>query len=63
MDEEDENAMMYAMEKDMVNRGLCPVCSRPNLSGVTDDMIMSEDEAREIQEMWAMEASERRMGA
>jgi hypothetical protein len=62
MDEEDHDAMMLAMERDMYYRGLCPGCARPNLAGVTEDMIMSDEDAKELQEMWAMEAQERRMG-
>lgn len=61
-DDESHEAMMLAMERDMHNRGLCVGCARPNLSGVTEDMIMSEDDAQEMQDMWAMEAQERRMG-
>src|SRR5438045_1268216 len=61
-DEEDHAAVMHSMEKDMANRGLCPKCGLPDLRGVTDDMIMSEEEAREMSEMWAEAASERRMG-
>jgi hypothetical protein len=63
MDEEDHAAVMHSMEKDMVNRGLCITCSRPDLSRVNPDDIMSEEDAKAMHEMWAEQAAERRMGA
>jgi hypothetical protein len=63
LDEEDFEAVNLAMEKDMKNRGLCIKCGRPNLSGVDPDSIMSEEDAKEMQEMWAEQKAERRMGA
>lgn len=62
-DEEDHEAVMHAMEKDMHNRGLCTVCGRPELRGVDPDRILSDEDAKEIQDMWQQEAMERRMGA
>lgn len=62
VDEEDEDILMLTMERDMDARGLCPFCGRPNLHGVTPDMIMTDEEAKELHEMWAMEAAERRAG-
>lgn len=61
-DEDDHDAMMTAMSRDMVNRRLCPTCSRPDLRGLTDDDFYSEEDAEAMADMWAMEAAERRMG-
>jgi hypothetical protein len=62
MDEEDEEAVMHAMEKDMHNRGLCIKCGRPDLRQVKPEDIMSEEEAQDMHEMWAEMAAERRAG-
>lgn len=62
-DEEDHEAVMHAMEKDMHNRGLCPSCGRPDLSRVDPEKILSEEDAKAIHESWAEQAAERRMGA
>jgi hypothetical protein len=62
LDEEDETAVIHAMEKDMHNRGLCVVCGRPNLQGISIDDVMSKEEAQEMHEIWAEQAAERRMG-
>jgi len=62
-DEEDMESVHLAMERDMDNRGLCPGCARPDLSRVSPDDIMSEEEAKDLHEMWAEMAAERRMGA
>jgi hypothetical protein len=62
-DEYDRNSVMLSMERNMHERGLCTVCGRPDLSGVTEDMIMTEEEAKDLHEMWAEQAAERRMGA
>jgi hypothetical protein len=62
MDEEDEAAVMHSMEKDMRSRGLCIVCARPDLRGVSEDDILSEEDSKEIHEMWAEQAAERRAG-
>jgi hypothetical protein len=61
-DEDDEAALNLAMEKDMHNRGLCIVCGRPDLTGITEDDILSEEEARDMHDMWAEQAAERRAG-
>lgn len=61
-DDEDFQSVMLAMEKDMHNRGICPACSRPDLSCVKPEDIMCEEEAQEIHEMWAEQAAERRAG-
>lgn len=61
-DEEDHESMMIAMERDMVNRGLCPECARPDLSKVPPEKILSEEDAKEMHEMWAEQAAERRAG-
>ena len=62
-DEETHDAVMMSMEKNMHERGLCTRCGRPDLTGVTDDMILSEDDAQELHEMYAEMEAERRMGA
>jgi len=62
MDEDDHAAVMHSMERDMHNRGLCITCGRPNLSGKTEDDFLSEKDAREMAEMWAEQAAERRAG-
>src|SRR6266496_3723620 len=51
LDEEDMQSVHTAMENDMVNRGLCPVCARPNLSGVDPSRFLSEEEAKDLHEM------------
>lgn len=61
-DDEDNAAVMGAMERDMVNRGLCPRCSRPTLAGKTDDDFYTEEEVKELSEMYAEMAAERRAG-
>jgi len=63
MDEEDEDAVFFAMERNMSDRGLCVGCGRPDLSHVNPDDIMTEEEAKDLHEMWAEMAAERRMGA
>lgn len=63
VDEEDFASVNLAMERDMVNRGLCPNCARPDLSRVKPEDVMTADEAKEMHEMWAEQAAERRMGA
>jgi hypothetical protein len=62
VDDEDHDAMMHAMEKDMYNRGLCIKCGRPDLRNVKPEDVMSEEEAQELHEMWAEQAAERRAG-
>ena len=61
-DDEDHDAVMHAMSKDMHNRGLCTKCGRPDLTGVTEDDIYSEEDAQEMAEMYAEQAAERRAG-
>src|SRR5882762_10410752 len=53
LDEDDHDSMMTAMENDMHNRGLCPECGRPDLRGVKPEDIMTEEESRELHDMWA----------
>lgn len=62
-DEEDHAAVMNAMEKDMYHRGLCVTCGRPDLRGVSPDDVLSHEDARELADMYAEQAAERRMGA
>lgn len=61
-DEEDHAAVMGAMEKDMHARGLCTTCGRPDLSGMTDDDFLTEEDAQGLAEMYAEQAAERRAG-
>lgn len=61
-DEDDVEAMKLAMERDMHSRGLCTSCARPDLRGVKEEDVMSEEDARELHEMWAEQAAERRAG-
>ena len=61
-DEDDVEAVMRSMEKNMHERGLCITCARPDLRGMDPSKIMSEEDARELQDMWAEQAAERRAG-
>jgi hypothetical protein len=62
MDEHDEEVLDLTMSRDMHNRGLCPTCGRPDLAGKTEEDFYSEQDALEMQDMWAQEVMERRMG-
>lgn len=62
-DEEDHLSMMGAMERDMINRGLCGKCGRPDLRGKKEDDFYTEEDMKDMREMWAEQAAERRMGA
>lgn len=62
-DQEDIDAVDLAMHRDMLNRGLCPYCARPNLSAVDPSRILSEKDAHDMLKMWAEQAAERRAGA
>lgn len=62
-DEEMHDSVMLSMERNMHERGLCITCGCPDLSGVTEDMIMTEEEAQDLHDMWQEQAAERRMGA
>lgn len=61
-DEDEIEATKLAMERDMHGRGLCTECGRPDLTGVDPERILSEEDAKEMQEMWAMEQAEIRAG-
>lgn len=61
-DQYEENYAMIAMERNMHERGLCPTCGRPDLRGISPDQIMSEEDAKEMHDMWAEQAAERRAG-
>lgn len=63
MDEDDIDAVKLSMEKNMKERGLCPECGRPDLRGYTEKDFLSEEDAREIADMYAEMQAERRMGA
>ena len=54
------DSVMESMERDMHNRGLCTECRRPNLSGLQEDDFHTQEDIKEIQELWAEEAAERR---
>lgn len=62
IDEEDHAALMQCMNRDMAQRGLCTGCGRPDLRGVNPEDVMSEEEARELGEMYAEQAAEIRAG-
>jgi hypothetical protein len=62
MDEDSIDSVKLSMERNMVDRGLCPECGRPDLRGVKSEDIMSEEDAREIADMHAEMAAERRAG-
>lgn len=61
-DEDTRNAYMLAMERNMAERGLCPVCGRPNLTGKTAEDFLSEEDAKDLADMYAEMAAERRAG-
>lgn len=62
-DEADFDATMLAMEHNMAERGLCPECGRPNLAGKTEADFLSEEDAKDLADMYAQMAAERRAGA
>lgn len=61
-DDDAIDAVKMSMEKNMIERGLCSECGRPNLAGISDDEFMTEEEAKEIADMYAEMAAERRAG-
>lgn len=61
-DEDTRDAVMVSMERNMAERGLCPSCGLPDLRGLTAEDFHSEEDMKELQDMWAEEAAERRMG-
>lgn len=63
MDDEDREAVNMSMERNMIERGLCGGCGRPNLAGVDTSQAMTEEEARDLHDMYAEMAAERRAGA
>ena len=63
MDEESVDSIKMSMEHNMIDRGLCPECGRPDLRGVDSEDIMSEEDAKDMHDMYAEMAAERRMGA
>jgi hypothetical protein len=54
--------MELAMDKNMAERGLCTVCARPNLNGIDESRILSEEDAREMADMYAEQQAEIRAG-
>ena len=62
LDEDDERVLDQVMSRDMHQRGLCPGCGRPNLSGLGPDDFLSEEEARGLAECEAERRAELRMG-
>lgn len=62
MDDESIDSVKLSMEKNMAERGLCTECGRPNLAGIPASDFMSKEDAREIADMYAEMAAERRMG-
>ena len=61
-DEEIRDSVMLSMERNMVERGLCGGCGRPNLAGRDMSELMTEEEARDLHDMYAEMAAERRAG-
>lgn len=62
LDDDDFDAVKLSMERNMAERGLCPECGRPDLRGVTEDDILSEEDAKDMADYYAEIAWERRMG-
>jgi hypothetical protein len=62
-DEDSREVVMMSMERNMIERGLCGGCGRPNLQGRDMSELMSEEEAQDLHDMYAEQAAERRMGA
>ena len=62
MDDLDRDSVMMSMENNMAERGLCPACGLPDLRGYTEKDFMSEEDAKEISDMYAEMAAERRAG-
>lgn len=61
-EDRESSGTWLAMERNMAERGLCVTCGRPDLRGVTHDMILSEEDARDKAKYYAEVAAERRMG-
>jgi len=61
-DEDSRESVMLSMERNMIERGLCGGCGRPSLKDRDMSELMTEEDARELHEMYAEEAAERRMG-
>ena len=61
-DDEMRDSVMLSMERNMVERGLCGGCGRPNLAGVDLSELMTEEEAKDLHDMYAEMAAERRAG-
>jgi len=61
-DEEMHDSIMFSMERNMAERGLCTDCGLPDLSRINPDDVMSEEDAKEMHEMWAEQEAERRAG-
>jgi len=62
MDDESRDSVMHSMERNMVERGLCGGCGRPNLVGRDLSELMTEEEARDLHDMYAEIEAERRAG-
>lgn len=61
-DEDTRDSVMLSMERNMVERGLCGGCGRPNLQGRDMSELMSEEEAQQLHDMYAEQAAEIRAG-
>ena len=61
-DEDTHDSVMMSMERNMVERGLCGGCGRPNLSGVDMSELMTHKEAQQLHDMYAEQAAEIRAG-
>ena len=61
-DEEVFESVQMSMERNMVERGLCGGCGRPDLRGVDMSELMTEEEAQQLHDMYAEQAAEIRAG-
>jgi len=62
MDDESIDSVKLSMENNMAERGLCPSCGLPDLRGYTEKDFLSEEDARDLADMYAEMAAERRAG-
>src|SRR5574342_795750 len=60
--DEEYEIMNMVMEKNMAERGLCPKCGIPDLRGYTEDDFYTEEEARQIADMYGEMRAERLAG-
>lgn len=61
-DDLERDSIKMSMENNMVERGLCPECGRPDLAGMEEDDFMDDEEAKDAWEYQQEIMAERRMG-